>query len=80
MSYEIPLPNPEKLQEKPILNATELHKYLEENKFNPIVVVIDNTNAKVIVYFEKELDDAKKKKLFETVLDYYKKHIGIVKV
>jgi len=77
MSYEIPLPMPEKLQERPIINATELHKYLEENKFKPIVVVVDNYNGKIIVHFEKELDVDNKKKLIETVLDYYRKHIGV---
>ena len=77
MSYEIPLPMIEKLQEKPIINATELHKYLEENKFRPIVVVVDNYNGKIIVHFEKELDVDNKKKLIETVLDYYRKHIGV---
>ena len=79
MSYEIPLPMTEKLQEKPIINATELHKYLEENDFRPIVVVVDNYNGKIIVHFEKELDVDNKKKLIETVLDYYRKYMGFKK-
>jgi len=77
MSYEIPLPMPEKLQEKPILNATELHKYLESAGFKPLVVVVDNANAKIRVYFERSLSDTEAKKLLEVILDYYKKHIKV---
>jgi hypothetical protein len=77
MSYEIPLPMPNELARKPIRNAYEVHKHLIENGFKPIAVVVDNTNAKINVYFDYELNDEEKKKLFEAVLDYYKKHIGV---
>jgi hypothetical protein len=30
------------------------------------------------VFFERELDDVDEKKLFETVMDFYRKHIGVV--
>ena len=78
MSYEIPLPMPERLAKKPILHATQLHKHLEEKGFKPLAVVVDNANAKIKVFFERELDDVDKKKLFETIMDFYRKHIGIV--
>jgi len=78
MSYEIPLPMPERLAKKPILHAVEIHKHLEEKGFKPLAVVVDNANAKIKVFFEKELDDADEKKLFEAVTDFYRKHIGIV--
>ena len=78
MSYEIPLPMPEQLAKKPILNATQIHKYLEEKGFKPLAVVVDNANAKIKVFFERELDDVDEKKLFETVMDFYRKHIGVV--
>jgi len=77
MSYEIPLPMPEKLLEKPILNALDLHQYLESNEFKPLNVIIDNANAKIKVYFEKEISNDKKRKLMDVVMDYYKKHIKI---
>jgi F0F1-type ATP synthase delta subunit len=77
MSYEIPLPMPDELAKNPIRNAHGIHKHLIENGFEPIAVVVDNANAKVNVYFDHELNNEEKKKLFEAVLDYYKKHIGI---
>ena len=69
---------PEELLKKPIF-AGDLHKYLNKNDFNPTAVVVDNTNAKVKIYFEKELDENTKKRLMEAVLDYYNKHIGVKK-
>ena len=79
MSYEIPLPMPEMLQKKPILNATELHRYLEKQGFKPLAVVVDNANAKIRVYFETELTDDEKRKLVEAVNEFYKKWIGVEK-
>ena len=80
MSYEIPLPMPDELQKKPIRNATELHRYLEEHGFKPLAVSVDNANAKVMVFFERELSEDEKKVLFETVVEFYRRHIGIVKI
>jgi hypothetical protein len=77
MSYEIPLPMPEQLARKPILHATQVHKYLEDKGFHPIAVVVDNTNAKIKVFFEQELDETEKKKLYETVIDFYKRWVGV---
>jgi hypothetical protein len=79
MSYEVPLPMPDKLREKPVLNATELHRYLEEQGFNPIVVVVDNDRARVLVYFGEELGEAERLKLQEAVIDWYKKWTGVRK-
>jgi len=77
MSYEIPLPMPEQLLKKPILHAVEIHKHLEEKGFKPLAVVVDNANAKIKVFFEKELDDTDKKKLLETIMGFYRKHVGV---
>jgi uncharacterized protein YbgA (DUF1722 family) len=77
VSYEIPLPMPDRLREKPILNATELHRHLEEQGFKPMVVVVDNNMARVFVYFSEELDEDEKLKLQEVVLDWYRKWIGV---
>jgi len=79
MSYEIPLPMPSELAKKPIRNAYEIHKHLIEKGFEPTAVVVDNANAKISVYIDYELDENEKKRLFEAVLDYYKKHIGVTK-
>jgi hypothetical protein len=79
MSYEVPLPMPDRLREKPILNATELHRYLEGRGFNPIVVVVDNDRARVLIYFSEELGEAEELKLQEAVLEWYRKWIGVVK-
>jgi len=79
MSYEIPLPMPEELQKKPILHATELHRYLEKHGFKPLAVVADNASARIWAFFEKELGDDEKKKLFEAVLEFHRKHIGVEK-
>jgi hypothetical protein len=79
VSYEIPLPTPDELQKKPIRNAIELHRYLEERGFKPLSVTVDNANAKVKVFFERELSEDEKKELFEAVLEFYRRHIGIVK-
>lgn len=77
MSYEIPLPMPEELQRKPITNAAELHRFLEEQGFKPLSVAIDNAGAKVRVFFERELAEDEKKVLFEAVLDFYRERIGV---
>ena len=79
MSYEIPLPMPDELQKKPIRNATELHRYLEERGFKPLAVTVDNANARVRVFFEEELSEDRKKELFEAVMEFYRRHIGVVK-
>jgi hypothetical protein len=70
---------PDKLREKPILNASELHRYLEEQGFNPMVVVVDNERARVLVYYREELDEAEKLKLQEAVMEWYRKWIGVEK-
>jgi hypothetical protein len=79
MSYEIPLPTPEELQRKPIRNALDVHKYLESKGFKPLAVVVDNANARVVVYFEQELSDKDKKVMYEAVLDFYRKWVGVEK-
>ena len=79
MSYEIPLPMPDELQKKPIRNAAELHRYLEEHGFKPLSVSVDNANARVRVFFERELSEDEKKELFEAVMEFYRRHIGVVK-
>jgi len=77
VSYEVPLPMPDRLREKPILNASELHKYLEEQGFKPMVVVVDNNMARVTIHFSEELGDEEKLRLQEAVLDWYRKWIGV---
>ena len=79
MSYEIPLPMPDMLQKKPILHAAEVHRYLEDRGFKPLVVVVDNANAKISVFFEKELKEEEKRKLVEAVMEFHRKWIGIEK-
>jgi len=79
MSYEIPLPMPDELAKKPIRNATELHSHLEKCGFRPVAVAVDNANAKVRVYFEGELSEDEKKLLYEAVIEFYRRHIGVVK-
>ena len=79
MSYEIPLPMPDQLIKKPILNAAEVHRYLEKEGFKPIAVVVDNANARIRVYFENELDEKGKRKLVEVVEEFYRKWIGVEK-
>jgi len=79
MSYEIPLPMPDQLTKKPITNALELHGHLEKNGFKPIAVVVDNANARVVVYFSSELSDRDKKRLVDTVVEFYRKWIGVEK-
>jgi len=76
VSYEIPLPTPDQLQRKPITSSADLLKYLEERGFKPTAVVVDNASAKVLVFFEKELDEDSKEDLFEAVMEYYKKHLS----
>jgi hypothetical protein len=76
VSYEIPLPTPDQLQRKPITSSADLLKYLEERGFKPTAVVVDNANAKVLVFFESELDEDSKEDLFEAVMEYYKKHLS----
>jgi len=77
MIYEIPLPMSDKLLVKPILNAREVHEYLERMGFRPLVVSVDNTRARITVYFDEELDEEKKRDLADAVLDFYKKWIGV---
>jgi hypothetical protein len=79
MSYEVPLPSPDELIRKPIRNAVELHRHLESKGFKPLAVVVDNANARVRVYFEGELGEGDRKRLFESVLEFYRKHIGAEK-
>jgi hypothetical protein len=79
VSYEIPLPMPDELQKKPIVNATELHRFLEEQGFKPTSVVVDNASAKVRVFFDRELSEDEKKDLYESVLEFYRRHLGVVK-
>ena len=79
MSYEIPLPRPEKLQVKPILNTIGLHKYITEKLgVEPLSVSVDNSSGRIRVYFERELGEDEKKKLYVIVNDYYKRHIGLI--
>jgi hypothetical protein len=68
---------PDKLRQKPILNATELHRHLEEQGFKPIVIVVDNERARVTVYFREELGEDERLKLQEAVLEWYRKWIGV---
>jgi len=79
VSYEIPLPMPEELQKKPIVNASEVHRHLENRGFKPLAVVVDNANARIRVFFENELDEKEKRKLVEAVTEFYKKWIGVEK-
>jgi len=79
MSYEIPLPMPDMLQKKPILNAVEVHRYLEKQGFKPIAVVVDNANARIRVFFDGELTDDEKTKLVEAINEFYRKWIGVEK-
>jgi len=79
MSYEIPLPTPDVLQKKPILNAAELHRYIEKAGLSPMAVVVDNANARVRVYFDRELAERERKKLVEAVMDFYRKWVGAEK-
>jgi len=77
VSYEVPLPMPDRLREKPVLNASELHRYLEDQGFKPMVVVVDNNMARVTVYFTEELSDEERLRLQEAVLEWYRKWIGV---
>ena len=70
---------PDRLREKPIVNATVLHNYLVEQGFNPVVVVVDNDRSRVLVYFSEELGDEEKLKLQEAILEWYRKWIGVEK-
>jgi hypothetical protein len=79
MSYEIPLPMPEQLIKKPIVNAMEVHRYLEKEGFKPIAVVVDNANARIRVFFEGELEEEEKGKLVEAVMEFYRKWISVEK-
>jgi len=77
VSYEVPLPMPDRLRGKPILNASELHRYLEEQGFKPMVVVVDNNMARVIIHFTEELSNEERLRLQEAVLEWYRKWIGV---
>jgi uncharacterized protein YbgA (DUF1722 family) len=70
---------PDRLREKPILNASELHRYLEDLGFKPVVVVVDNNMARVLVYFSGELSEEEKLKLQEAIMEWYRKWIGVEK-
>jgi hypothetical protein len=70
---------PDRLREKPVLNASELHGYLVEQGFNPIVVVVDNERARVTVYFSEELGEEEKLRLQEAIMEWYRKWIGVEK-
>ena len=74
MSYEIPIPKPEVLKEKP-LDSVKLMEYLNSNGFNPIAVSVDNNAGKVFVYFDEPLSSSESKKLLEVVNELYKKHV-----
>jgi len=74
MSYEIPLPKPELLKEKP-LEAPKVMEYLNSNGFNPIAVIVDNNLGKVFVYFEEPLSSSESKRLLEVVNEFYRKHV-----
>ena len=78
MSYEIPLPNPALLKEKP-LDSRAVMEMLVKEGFNPIAITADNNLGKVIVYFTEPLSSRESKKLMELVTDYYKKHVGLKK-
>jgi hypothetical protein len=67
----------DRLREKPILNASELHRYLEEQGFDPMVVVVDNERARVFVYFSEELGEDERLKLQEAIMEWYRKWIGV---
>jgi len=79
MSYEIPLPMTDELQRKPMLNAAELHRHIEKAGLSPMAVVVDNANARVRVYFDRELAERERKKLVETVMEFYRKWVGAEK-
>jgi hypothetical protein len=70
---------PEELQKKPVTSAAELHRFLEEHGFKPTAVVVDNASARVRVFFERELGEDEKKHLYESVMEFYRRHLGIVK-
>ena len=77
MSYEVPLPMPERLREKPILSAQELHRFLEEMGFRPLAVTVDNAVGKVVAHFASDLGEEMRKRLMDAVLDFYKRHLGL---
>jgi len=77
VSYEVPLPAPERLREKPILSAQELHRFLEAKGFRPLAVTVDNAAGKVLAHFASELGDEERKRLMDAVLDFYKRHLGL---
>jgi hypothetical protein len=74
MSYEIPLPTPDELQRKPILNASELHRHIEKAGLSPMAVVVDNANARV-----RELTERERKRLVDAVMDFYRRWVGVEK-
>ena len=77
MSYEVPLPMPERLREKPILSAQELHRFLEERGFKPVAVTVDNAAGRVLAHFPSDLGEEGRKRLMEAVLDFHKRHLGL---
>jgi hypothetical protein len=69
---------PERLREKPILSAQELHRFLEERGFKPVAVTVDNAAGRVVAHFASDLGEVERKRLMEAVLDFHKRHLGLV--
>jgi len=76
VSYEVPLPKPELLRERP-MDAAKLMRYLVDRGLRPIAVTVDNAGGKVFAYFAEPLSRDRAKELMELVLDYYRKHVGL---
>jgi len=76
MSYEIPLPKPELLRDKP-LDAREVMDFLVKEGFRPIAVTADNNLGGVIVHFAARISDEEAKRLMELVTDFYRKRVGL---
>jgi hypothetical protein len=60
-----------------LIDITELHRYLEGQGFKPMVVIVGNERARILVYFNKELSNNEKLKLQEALLGWYRKWIGV---
>jgi phage anti-repressor protein len=68
---------PERLREKPILSAEELHRFLEERGLRPIAVTVDNAAGRVVAHFASELGEEERRRLMDAVLDFHKRHLGL---